>query len=137
MSIYSTEKVIGENNYVAYLQSVGGIVLSHIAIRDVQTQDSINFNTQHINELLELAQRWDNSPSVYNYVGRREYVSLTKDSQDVFYWLLNTKNVVVYDNSSMLVFERQVFISLFRSISEAISDFFMNMTLGDSKGDSQ
>lgn len=135
MSIYSTEKVIEENNYVAYLQSVGGVVLSHIVIRDTQIQDSINFNTQHINEFLELAQRWDNLSSIYNYTNRREYVTLTKDSQDVFYCLMNSKNVVIYDNSSMLVFDRQVFISLLRRITEAISDFYMKMMLGDSKGD--
>ena len=135
MSIYSTEKVIEENNYVAYLQSVGGAVLSHIVIRDTQIQDSINFNTQHINEFLELAQRWDNLSSIYNYTNRREYVTLTKDSQDVFYCLMNSKNVVIYDNSSMLVFDRQVFISLLRRITEAISDFYMKMMLGDSKGD--
>ena len=135
MSIYSTERVIEESNYVAYLQTVGGVVLSHIAIRDTQTQDSVNFNTQHINEFLELAQRWDNSPLVYNYIGRREYVTSTKNSQDVFYCLMNSKNVVIYDNSSMLVFDRQVFISLFLHINEAINDFFMNMTLEDNKDD--
>lgn len=121
MSIYSTEEEIEEGKYRAFLQTVGGVYLSHITISENGTTDGIRMNENHILTLSAL-QEFLEIQNTYSLV-KKTYASNTADGMSLFNILAKKNKIVIYDDDSILYFNSKDFVKLITKIINAINTY--------------
>ena len=121
MSIYSTEEEIEEGKYRAFLQTVGGIYLSHITISENGTTDGIRMNENHILTLSAL-QEFLGMQNIYGLI-KKTYICNTADRLYPFNILAEKNKIVIYDDDSILYFDSKDFVKLITKIINAINTY--------------
>lgn len=121
MSIYSTEEEIEEGKYRAYLQTIGGLYLSHIKIAENGTTDGIRMNENHILTLSALPEFLE-MQNIYSLV-KKTYICSTSDGVSLFNILAEKGKIVIYDDDNLLYFDTTTFTKLMTTVTNAINRY--------------
>ena len=119
MSIYSTEATVEEGDYVAFLQSVGGLYLSHIHISEKGTNQNIRINENDISDFLRLCDILQERKA-FGLI-KRTFVCNTSDGSYVYKLMATENKVVLYDDDgSILYFDLDTFTNFINKIYDAL-----------------